>query len=121
MTVRSWHTTDNGEAARPSASEETSKEAQEVERPRPQTRPFQASQELRERACSQAFRVTSPPIAGSEMLSRRVSMCPVSRYSKLLSSATVTTRSYQPPTRWDEGSNSTSPPGRSTRVLLSPV
>ena len=47
-------------------------------------------------ACPQAFRVTRPPIAGSDMLSRPVSTCPASRYSKLGSSATVTTRSYQP-------------------------
>ena len=52
--------------------------------------------ELAQGACPQAFRVTRPPIAGSEMLSRPVSTCPARRRSKLGSSVTVTATSYQP-------------------------
>jgi len=81
-------------------------------RPCPQARPYPVfCRELARGACPQAFRVTRPPIAGSEMLSRPVSTCPARRRSKLGSSVTVTTTSYQP---WNRSSDSG--PSHSARV-----
>src|ERR1700722_3526287 len=58
------------------------------------------------------FRVTRPPIAGSEMLSRPVSMWPAKRYWKVGSCSTVMTRSYQPWNYSNDQSNTISSPWR---------
>src|ERR1700722_2793269 len=58
------------------------------------------------------FRVTRLPIAGSEMLSRPVSMRPAKRYWKVGSCSTVMTRSYQPWNSSNDQSNTISSPWR---------